>query len=137
MATTDQLPTGAAGQFDYIIVGGGTAGCVIASRLSSYLPHKNILVIEGGPSDVGDNRALILKDRFKMQGTDLDYAYTSVEQPNGMYSESQYLSSTTTHCKKETAISSTLEQRSWVAALAIMTWFPFVRRSTTHTRGKG
>ncbi|KAL7811922.1 GMC oxidoreductase [Trichoderma gracile] len=83
MTTTDQLPTGAAGQFDYIIVGGGTAGCVIASRLSGYLPHKNILMIEGGPSDVGDDRALILKDRFKMQGTELDYAYTSVEQPKG------------------------------------------------------
>lgn len=89
MTTTDQLPTGAAGQFDYIIVGGGTAGCVIASRLSSYLPKKSILVIEGGPSDVGDERALILKDRFKMQGTELDYAYTSVEQPNGMCPMSQ------------------------------------------------
>ncbi|KAL7783095.1 choline oxidase [Trichoderma ceciliae] len=83
MATTDHLPAGPAGQFDYIIVGGGTAGCVIASRLSGYLPQKNILVIEGGPSDLGNNRALILKDRFKMQGTELDYAYTSVEQPKG------------------------------------------------------
>lgn len=84
MATTNHLPTGTAGQFDYIIVGGGTAGCVIASRLSGYLPRRNILVIEGGPSDVGDDRALILKDRFKMQGTELDYAYTSVEQAKGL-----------------------------------------------------
>jgi hypothetical protein len=55
------------------------------------LPHKNILMIEGGPSDVGDDRALILKDRFKMQGTELDYAYTSVPQPNGMYAGSRYV----------------------------------------------
>jgi len=53
--------------FDYVIVGGGTAGvellqccfsakrklirivgCVLASRLSSYLPHSSILVIEAG-----------------------------------------------------------------------------------------
>lgn len=83
MSISDKLPTGAAGRFDYIIVGGGTAGCVIASRLSGYLPNKRILVIEGGPSDVGDSRALVLKDRVQMLGTDLDMRYTSVEQPMG------------------------------------------------------
>jgi choline dehydrogenase-like flavoprotein len=84
MSITNKLPTGDAGKFDYIIVGGGTAGCVIASRLSGYLPHKRILVIEGGPSDVGDTRALILKDRTQMLGTELDMRYPSVEQPMGM-----------------------------------------------------
>ena len=36
--------------FDYIIVGGGTAGCILASRLSEN-PNANILVIEAGRKD--------------------------------------------------------------------------------------
>lgn len=34
--------------FDYIICGGGTAGCVIASRLATDLPDANILLVEAG-----------------------------------------------------------------------------------------
>ncbi|KAJ6439328.1 choline oxidase [Purpureocillium lavendulum] len=83
MSISDTFPADQNGQFDYIIVGGGTAGCIIASRLSGYLPDKRILMIEAGPTDIGENRALILKDRSSMQGTELDYAYTSVEQPRG------------------------------------------------------
>ncbi|KAI8649368.1 GMC-OxRdtase-N domain-containing protein [Fusarium sp. Ph1] len=81
--TTQTLPADSANGYDYLIVGGGTAGCVVASRLSAYLPRKCILLIEGGPSDVGDNRVLILKDRIQTIGTDLDYGYISVPQPNG------------------------------------------------------
>lgn len=37
--------------FDYIIVGGGTAGCVVASRLHQGDPSKSILLIERGPDE--------------------------------------------------------------------------------------
>ncbi|CAD6580317.1 MAG: hypothetical protein ASARMPRED_009430 [Alectoria sarmentosa] len=37
--------------FDYIIVGGGTAGCVVASRLHQGDPSKSILVVERGPDE--------------------------------------------------------------------------------------
>jgi choline dehydrogenase len=36
--------------FDYIIVGGGTAGCILANRLSAN-PHNRVLLIEAGGRD--------------------------------------------------------------------------------------
>jgi choline dehydrogenase-like flavoprotein len=72
-----------ADSFDYIVVGGGTAGCVVASRLSDYLPHKRILLIEGGPSDVGDDNVLKLKEWLKLLGGKYDYGYKTTEQPMG------------------------------------------------------
>jgi choline dehydrogenase len=39
-----------AGQFDYIVIGAGSAGCAIASRLSED-PTKRVALIEAGPRD--------------------------------------------------------------------------------------
>lgn len=69
--------------YDYIIVGGGTAGCVIGSRLAEYLPHKKILMIEGGPSDYMDDRVLDLRRWLDLLGGEMDYDYGTTEQPNG------------------------------------------------------
>ncbi|KAI9717359.1 MAG: hypothetical protein M1828_007247 [Chrysothrix sp. TS-e1954] len=80
--TTNVLPSSATA-FDYIIVGGGTAGCVIASRLSSYLPDASVLLIEAGPSDYLDDRVLLLKDWLHLLGGELDYDYGTTEQPRG------------------------------------------------------
>jgi choline dehydrogenase-like flavoprotein len=58
-------------------------GCVIASRLAEYLPHKKILLIEAGPSDFMDDRVLDLKQWLNLLGGELDYDYGTTEQPMG------------------------------------------------------
>lgn len=81
--TTQSLPSSASSSFDYIIVGGGTAGCVLASRLSTYLPERKVLLIEAGPSDFNLNQVLNLREWLTLLGGDLDYDYGTTEQPMG------------------------------------------------------
>ena len=81
--TTSQLATSEVDSYDYLVVGGGTAGCVMASRLAEYLPNKRILLIEAGPSDYMDNRVIDLKNWLNLLGGELDYDYGTTEQPMG------------------------------------------------------
>jgi choline dehydrogenase-like flavoprotein len=68
--------------YDVVVVGGGTAGAVVASRLSAD-PAVRVCLIEGGPSDVGDDRVLLLRNWLNLLESDLDYDYPTVPQPRG------------------------------------------------------
>lgn len=68
--------------YDYVVVGGGTAGSVIASRLTEN-PDVTVAVIEGGPSDVGRDDVLTLRRWMGLLGGELDYDYPTTEQPRG------------------------------------------------------
>ncbi|CAG9993026.1 unnamed protein product, partial [Clonostachys byssicola] len=83
MATVNVLQPEASNSFHYIIVGGGTAGCVIASRLSEYLPNSRILLIEGGDTDQHDERISNLRRCLELIGGELDYDYGVTEQMRG------------------------------------------------------
>ncbi|KAI0881338.1 GMC oxidoreductase [Annulohypoxylon maeteangense] len=65
--------------WDYVIVGGGIAGCVVASRLSEYKPSSRILVIEAG-ADVSHDEEILKFQSLNFIGGKFDWAYKTVPQ---------------------------------------------------------
>ena len=61
-------------KFDYIVVGGGSAGCVMATRLSED-GTKSVLLIEAGPSSDVEDPSSPLRDasRLVLEGYNWDY----------------------------------------------------------------
>ncbi|KAI1097857.1 GMC oxidoreductase [Jackrogersella minutella] len=65
--------------WDYIIVGGGLAGCVVASRLKEYQSSARILIIEAGP-DVRGNKDMLYFNSLNFIGGQFDWGYKTVPQ---------------------------------------------------------
>ncbi|MBB2772086.1 MULTISPECIES: GMC family oxidoreductase [Mycolicibacterium] len=73
---------GDTGTFDYVIAGGGTAGCVLAARLSED-PDVTVCLIEAGPTDVGDDKILVLADWMHLLDSGYDWDYPVEPQERG------------------------------------------------------
>ncbi|HEX3242478.1 MAG TPA: GMC family oxidoreductase N-terminal domain-containing protein [Solirubrobacterales bacterium] len=65
--------------YDYVIVGAGSAGCVLAARLSED-PDTTVLLIEAGPPDTNDNIHVPL-GYLKLPGTEVDWNYWAAPEP--------------------------------------------------------
>ncbi|PNH47878.1 hypothetical protein VD0004_g556 [Verticillium dahliae] len=66
--------------YDYIVVGGGTAGAALATRLSLGLPKSKILLVEAGPAAPDDLRINVPGFRGSILGSELDWNFTTVGQ---------------------------------------------------------
>lgn len=62
-------------RFDYVIVGGGSAGCVLAARLSER-PENRVLLLEAGPRDWNPMIHLPTGEIF-MVGSSVDWQFRS------------------------------------------------------------
>ena len=69
-------------RFDYIVVGGGSAGAVVAARLSED-PDVTVGLIEAGPSDVGDDAILQLNRWMALLESGYDWDYPVEPQASG------------------------------------------------------
>jgi choline dehydrogenase-like flavoprotein len=64
----------------YIIVGGGIAGSVVASRLHEHPPHLSILLIEAGPDVVTNPLVADSRNHPFQAGSKLDWNHSTVPQ---------------------------------------------------------
>ena len=64
--------------YDYVIVGAGSAGCVLAARLSED-PDVKVLLLESGPPDTKENIHVPL-GYLQLGGTDVDWDYHSAPE---------------------------------------------------------
>ena len=64
---------------DYVIVGGGTSGLVLASRLSEN-PNISVIVLEAGENHLDDPRVNIPAFWTSLIGTELDWQFESLSQ---------------------------------------------------------
>lgn len=74
-----------ADHYDFIIVGGGTAGSVLASRLSE-VPEWKILLLEAGEKDTEATR--VPRNWEQLKSTDYNWQYTTTPQNYSCWSKS-------------------------------------------------
>ena len=68
--------------FDYVVVGGGSAGAAVAARLSED-PDVSVGLLEAGPTDVGEDVILRLNRWMELLESGFDWDYPIEEQEQG------------------------------------------------------
>jgi choline dehydrogenase len=66
--------------YDYVVVGAGSAGCVLAARLTED-PDVEVLLLEAGPADVNQNIHVPL-GYLQLARTEVDWDYCTAPEPH-------------------------------------------------------
>jgi choline oxidase len=84
---------------DYLVIGGGTAGAIVAKRLAD--AGNDVILLESGPTGEEDDRVRRLSRWAEMLGTELDYDYRvqGMERGNDLlrYSSARVLGGCSAH----------------------------------------
>lgn len=71
-------------EYDFIIIGGGSAGCVVASRLSE-VPHWRVLLVEAGNNEPTGTQ--IPSMFFNFVGSSIDWNYKTEPEESACLNE--------------------------------------------------
>ncbi|KAF9005525.1 pyranose dehydrogenase [Cyathus striatus] len=127
-------------KFDFVIVGGGLAGLVVANRLTE-IPELTVLVIEAGPSNEGvfDSVVPFLGYRLEAGFTPWDWNSTMVPQPELdnrtlLYARAHMLGGCTSHNGLIYARGSSNDYDHWANVTGDSGWsweniFPYILKS--------
>ncbi|OUL20167.1 choline dehydrogenase [Nostoc sp. RF31YmG] len=66
-------------EYDYIVIGAGSAGCVVANRLTEDGKTTVLLLEAGNPPTLPEHQVPL--DWIKLWGTEVDWAYFTEEEP--------------------------------------------------------
>ena len=83
-------------EYDFIVVGGGTSGLMVANRLTEN-PDTKVLVIEAGDSHLADPRVSIPALWPSLHGTEADWQFVTTAQVIDEYHEPRTPNSLTHH----------------------------------------
>ena len=65
---------------DYIVLGGGLAGCAVATRLKEYSPLASVTLVEAGPDEHSNPLITEPMGTFQLHMSPLEYNYRTVPQ---------------------------------------------------------
>ncbi|WP_028245680.1 GMC family oxidoreductase [Pseudoclavibacter soli] len=68
---------------DYLVIGGGTAGCIVAARLADAPGHPHVTVVEWGPDDAFEPRAQAIRRWDEMVESEYAVQHHTVPQQRG------------------------------------------------------